>query len=238
MRVSTLFIAATLAAMSLPAFADTEAQPVLDTVSLNLSAEDWVETTTARVDVAIDASLAGSDAGKIRGDMLKAVASLAGNADWKFAQFEHSQNQSGLEQWHAELEARIKEGDLGGLADKAKSASKPGLHLEVTDIDFTPTLAENQAVRARLRAKLYAAVNDELKMLNDAEPGRQFHVGEINFDTPEFRPVPMARHGMMASMVAPAPVSVDSSESAPIAVAQKVTMNAEVKLEAILPKGP
>jgi hypothetical protein len=43
--------------------------------------------------------------------------------------------------------------------------------------------------------------------------------------------------GMMASMAVVSPAS-DGSESAPVAVAQKVTMNAEVKLEATLPKGP
>ena len=236
MRKFLSCLGAMLGIVVLPALADTEPQPILDTVSFDLSAEDWVQTATARVSVSVDATMPGSDAGRARGDMLKAVAGLQGNGtDWKFTQFQHTQTQSGLEQWHAELEARLKESDLGGLGDKAKAASKPGLHLEVTNIDFTPTLAENEAVRVKLRAKLYASVNDELKALNDAEPGRQFHVGEIAFDAPAFHPVhPMRPRIAMAAMAANA--APDEADAAGIDVAEKVTMRAEVKLEAVLPK--
>ena len=246
MRASSLCLSLAMLSAACPAFAQAEApgipaappaQPTLDTVTFTLSAEDWVQTSTAKVSVAIDATLSGADAGKVRTNMLKALNDLANGADWKFAQFQHSQNESGMEQWHAEVETRLKEADLGGLADKAKSVSTPGLHLDISNIDFTPSLDENQAAKARLRAQLYGRINDELKALNDAEPGRAFHVGEIAFDAPEFhpiRPMPRIRMNAMALAAAPAQPGGDAG----IDVAQKVTMRADVTLEAVLPKAP
>ena len=47
--------------------------PQNDTVTLPLMLEDWVQTATARTELSVDASLPGSDAGKVRADILGAV---------------------------------------------------------------------------------------------------------------------------------------------------------------------
>ncbi len=207
----------------------------MDSVTLDLSAEDWVETATARVTISLDAAVPGGDAGKVRADMLKAVGGLVSGATWRFSSFDRSQDQSDLERSHAELETRLKESDLGGLADKAKQASKPGLQLHVEDIDFTPTLAETEAARAKLRNQIYAQVNDELKRLSASEPDRKFRVGTIDFGAPEAQPLPMrrvARPMMMNAMAQQAP----EPAAAPINVQQKLTLEAHVVLSAIAPK--
>ena len=208
-------------------------QPVMDDVTLNLSAEDWVETQTARVIVSIDAAVPGSDAAKVRADMLKAVSHLATGASWKFSSFERAQDQSGLERSHAELETRLKESDLGGLADRAKGESKPGLQLKVQDIDFTPTLAETEAVRAKLRDQIYSQVNDEMKRLAAAEPDRKFRMSGIDF-TDGAVPLGGRPRPMMKAMAMNAPASVD--DSAPISVEQKLRLTAHVVISAIAPK--
>jgi hypothetical protein len=219
-------LAASLLLSPLPAFAD---QPVQDTVTFQLKAEDWVQATTARVTVALDASLPGTDAAKVRQQMQQAVAAL-GEADWRFASFDHGTDQSGLETWHAELEARVKESALGGLADKAKAASKPGMQLKVTNTEFTPTLAETEAVKAKLRSQIYAAANDELKRLQTAEPDRKFRLGGVDFEenTPGGGPViRQLRGNAMAIMpAAAAPASSDGE----VNVQQKMVLQARVTL--------
>jgi uncharacterized protein YggE len=238
MRAPVLIMGTALCALCLPAFADDH-PPEPDKVSFTVSAEDWVQTTTANVTVHIDATLPGADAGKTRADMQKAVASLAGDAEWRFASFDHAQDQSGLETWHAELEARLKETALGGLADKAKSASKPGLQIKIGDIDFTPSLAETEAVKAKLRVQLYGQINDELKHLNDAEPGRSFRVGTVSFDmaetAPRPHPLPMVRMGVASPAMAQFQPPTDDNN---VAVQAKITMTADVALEAVPPKQP
>jgi hypothetical protein len=155
--------------------------PQNDTVAETLALEDWVETHTARTELAIDASLPGSDAGKARGDMLNAVKGLAQGADWRFTDFERNQDASGLEHWHAVVEARLPESQLGGLSDRAKQASRPGLQITVQDVDFTPTLAEVQAARFKLRGDMYKKINEALAQLNQAEPDRKYRIASIDF---------------------------------------------------------
>ena len=236
-RARTLI--ATLAMLTIPGLghaqtpppADHDYPPVMDSVTLDLSAEDWVETATAKVVVSIDTAVPGSDAGKVRAEMLKAVDGLVPGATWRFSSFDRSQDQSGLERSHAELETRLKESDMGGLADKAKQESKPGLQLQVNDIDFTPTLAETEAVRSRLRNQIYGQVNDELKRLAAAEPDRKFRMGTIDFSTGEVQQ-PRPQRFMAKAMMAPAA----AQDAAPISVEQKLRLDAHVVLSAIAPK--
>ena len=76
MRVlSPLAFCLTLA-LTLPASAQVP-PPVMDQVVLDLTAEDWVGTETARVTVSADAAASGADAGTQRSDLLKAIGGLA-----------------------------------------------------------------------------------------------------------------------------------------------------------------
>ena len=239
MKHKHLALAALACIITLPASAiiagPEDHPPVLDKVTFSLEAEDWVQTSTAKVTVSIDAALQGSDAGTVRTDMQKAVAALADGADWKFAAFDRSQDQSGLETWHASLETRLREADLGGLADKAKKASRPGLQLKIENIEFTPSLAEEQAANTKLRSQVYGMVKEELKRLNDADPGRNYRIGEIEFDAgepPHPHPVPMMRRFTPAATAA----IQQEPEETPVTVQQKATLTANVTLEASVPK--
>jgi hypothetical protein len=206
--------------------------PQNDTVSMSLSLEDWVATQTARTELAVDAAMPGSDAGKVRGEILSAVKALAQNAEWRFTRFDREQDTSGLEHWHAVLEARLPEGQLGGLADRAKSASRPGLQIKEQTIDFSPTLAETEATRAKLRGEMYKRVNDALAQLNQAEPDRKYRIENINFGFAPPRPInyPMARAAAMP--MAPASPSTEATD---LSLAQKVEMTANVTFAAHAP---
>lgn len=206
--------------------------PQNDTVSMTLSAEDWVDTHTARTEIGIDAAMPGADAGKARGDMLAAVKNLAAGAEWRFTRFDRSQDASGLEHWQAALEARLPEAQLGGLADRAKQASKPGMQLRVDAVDFTPTLAETEAVRTKVRAELYKKINDALAQLNQAEPDRKFRIQAVHFGEQVSAPVMTARkemavQGFMPSAPAPAEPG--------LALSEKVRLTASVSFAAHAP---
>ena len=92
--------------------------PVMDQVVLDLTAEDWVGTETARVTVSADAAATGTDAGTQRTDLLRAVDGLAPDAEWRIVGFDRSTDQAGLERWRAVAEARLTENALAGLANK------------------------------------------------------------------------------------------------------------------------
>ena len=106
---------------------------------------------------------------------------MAPDAEWRIVSFDRSTDQAGLERWRAVAEARLAENALGGLAEKARQASRPGLQIRIASIEFTPTLGETEAVRARLRAEIYGKAASELKALEQSFPGRKFRMGNIDF---------------------------------------------------------
>jgi len=206
--------------------------PVMDQVVLDLTAEDWVGTETARVTVSADAAATGADAGSQRADLLKAVDGLAPDADWRVVGFDRSTDQAGLERWRAVAEARLAETALGGLADKARQASRPGLQLRVASIEFTPTLGETEAARARLRAEIYGKAASELKALEQSFPGRKFRMGNIDFvDQPPMANARKAREDMPSMAMTAAP-----AHESPVNVSEKLVIRARVVLSAVAPR--
>lgn len=182
MRRAMIFTATTfLAVLAVPVVsAQTVVPPVLDSVSFNLSAEDWVRSDTAMVTLTVD--LAGSgNSGTVRSDVLKAISGISSKAQWRVVAISPQSDSAGLERWQAQLQARLPEDELSALSERATKASKPGLQVRVAQIAFDPTLAETEAVRAGLRDRIYADVDAEVKRLNKAFPGRNYRAGDISF---------------------------------------------------------
>jgi hypothetical protein len=214
--------------------------PQNDTVALSLALEDWVETQSARVEIAVDASLPGSDAGKVRSNMQDAVKSLSQGAEWRFTTFDRSQDASGLEHWHAVLEARLAEAKLGGLSDRAKQASKPGLQIAVQDVDFTPTLEETQAARFKLRGEMYKKINEALAQLNQAEPDRKYRISNMDFGNLSSagleEVVVTARRKTAMGMAAPAGPRGIGDGGQSFSLSQKVQVHVDVTFSALAPR--
>lgn len=224
---------ASLLAAAVPAVsAQTIAPPpVTDTVSLNLSVEDWVKTETALVTLVVD--MAGNgNGGTVRTDVLKAVAGIADKAEWRIVAMNPQYDSAGLERWQAQLQARLPEGQLAALGDRAKKASKPGQQVRVDNIAFDPTLAEVEATRGNLRTKLYAQVDGELKRLNAAFPGRTYRVGKIEFF--DMQNIAVSGYRAKAEMAVAAP-SAPMADAMP-GVQDKLAMSARVTLSVFAPQ--
>lgn len=228
---AAFLFAAFLGMASMPARADEAPLPP-DTVTLSLAAEGWVDAAAARVTVAVDSALPGEQAGSLRAKVKSTLATLLPGAEWHVTSLDRSRDQTGLERWHLEAEARADETALDGLYDRAKSQSKPGAQVTVTAIDFTPKLAEREAVMADLRAKIYAAAKDELARLTSVYPDRAFRLRDVTFVQ---GPMPMAAY--KASPPAQAMMSAEAARSsAGIGVAEHIELSANVVLAAEAPK--
>jgi hypothetical protein len=241
-----LLLAPLLLAAPMPALAQTSGSggglavapvimppPVMDEVVLHLSAEDWVTTETARVEVAIEATATQTGGGSgsgMRDELLAAATSLAPEAQWRIVTFDRFSDPSGLERSRAVVETRLPEEGLGGLAEKARQASRPGLQVRIGQIEFTPLLAEIEAVRKRLRAEIYARVGEEVQALQSAFPSRSYRVGSIRFiEAREPMPMPMMARAEAAPMA-------DAKMMAPAGVSEKLQVSADVVLSAVAPQ--
>lgn len=208
------------------------AQPMIpmqprDEIVLNLAAEGWVETKTARVVAVADVAIAAENRNAVRDRMMGALKKLSPNADWRIGQFTRTQDPAGLERWRVSAETRLPEAALGGLDERAKQQSQPGLQLRIQAIQFTPTLEEREATLADLRDQLYEQAKAEADRVAKLWPERNFRVARIEIGGPGFQPMMRERSDMMAA----APMASGSSESGEaVSVAQKLTLQATVTL--------
>ena len=123
--------------------------PVMDQVVLDLTAEDWVGTETARVTVSADAAATGTDAGTQRADLLRAIDGLAPDAEWRIVSFDRSTDQAGLERWRAVAEALGRDeavleyllSDKGSLVYVITRDTLVGIPLGVTQHDVARAAA-------------------------------------------------------------------------------------------------
>lgn len=230
MRIVTTGLAALVLACiaALPAAAQI-IQP-RDEIVLNLAAEGWVETKTARVLAVADVAIAAENRNAVRDRMMAALKRLSPDAEWRISQFTRNQDPAGLERWRVTAEARLPEAALGGLDERAKQQSQPGLQLRIQAIQFTPTLEEREAALASLRGQLYAQAKEEAARVAKLWPERNFRVARIEIGSPAYRtlPAPMAAQGFRDQDGAAGSAESDSGEA--VSVAQKLNLQATVTL--------
>lgn len=170
--------------------------PPSDQVVMQLQAERWVETKTAKVVALVQQAMSGEAAAKEQSRVPSALKELAPDAEWQVTSFDRTRDPAGLERWTISAEARLPETALGGIYDRAKSLGKPGRQVEITQVDFSPTIAEREATASALRADIYERAIDEAKRLTALMGGREFRVQRVDFDgggVPRPLPAPMAR---------------------------------------------
>jgi hypothetical protein len=222
-NLGTIIVAVTaLTALGRPALADGDFK---DRIVLELATEGWVETQTAEVIVAVNATISQEQAAGVRADILKTLQTLAPKADWRITTFNRNADRSGLDSWYVQAQARIADTQLDGMRQAAEKTSKPGMQISINAINFTPTLAEVEATRASLRGDLYKSAQAELEQVNQAFPGSPYHIGVINFTS---QPIgPMIQQDSVA--YARAPMAMEKAQSN-IQVQDRIQLQATVVL--------
>jgi hypothetical protein len=205
--------------------------PPDDEITLELSAESYVETATAKVVVEFDAALDSSNIGDQRAKLRQILTNLDSQAQWRFTRFDRSVDAAGLERWRVSAFARLAEKSLSGLSDRARQASKPGLQVKIAGIDFSPTLAEREAAYATLRSELYAQIQTEIEHLKTSFPGRPFRVKQVNFRPSD---MPLPRPGAMAIMSERKLMPEEASQPEPAETAQTVARRIELDATVVL----
>lgn len=205
-------------------------QPVLHQITLTMTSEQWVTTQNADVFVGVDATLDQNQLATAHNDILAKLNQLA-KTDWHITQFNRIQNSSGLEQLSVIAQARLPETDLSKIRDQAKAITHPGETYTVLSIAFNPSTAELEAVRSQLRSDLYNKIQVELNTINKIYINQKYVAHEIDFseqNAPQ-PPVPM-RMAMMAGNAAEAAPAA----AAPLTVANKLVMTANVTLAEVV----
>ncbi len=197
--------------------------PRLDKIMFQVTAEQWVETKSAVVNVAIDATLGKEDLAKARSNILNKLNKISDKGDWHITRFNRSQDRSGLERLSVSAQARLPGSALATLRAQAKSVSRPGETYSINNINFTPSLAEYETIRGQVRQNLYKKINDELARVNKTYPNQKFKVHGINL-------IEGAEPFPRTAKDRPMALQAMAVEAAPITVSNKVKMTATVIL--------
>jgi hypothetical protein len=221
-----LFIVLTLLVFS-PAWAygnDDGVEGLLNRVSIRLSAEQYVPSKTALVNIGINAGVNAAALQSIQDDILKKLSDFSNKGEWHIIAFNRNQDASGLENVQMTAQARLPSSALSGLRDKAKSMSKPGETYTLDDIQFTPSEEDLRDANTALRSQVYQQAKDEADRLNKLYPDQKFYMHSISF---EMGPAPFARPmAMMAMRVGGNGQDVQNN----LAVGNKLILNAVVVL--------
>lgn len=197
---------------------------VLDKITFQTSAKQWVSTQSALLNVAIDATLTNADLVKARADIMMNLNKIA-KGDWHLLSFDRSQDSSGLEKVNVQAQVRVNQSLLTDIYQNAKSVSKPGAQYTLTNIDFKPSLDEVQTVRAAVRKQLYEQVNAELARINNVYANQNYSVSSIvliDGDNPQ-PPVAYQAKTMNALMV-------QGAVAAPLSVSNELVLTAVVEV--------
>lgn len=199
-------------------YADSCQNP-LPQVTMQLTAEQWVTTQTAKVIVVLDASLNKNQLGKAQDNFQNALKKIAAEGVWHITEFSRSPTKTNLEQLHAVAEARLPESALGGIRERAKAQSSEGETYTVQDIFYTPSLGEVSAAQAQVRSQIYNQAKAELDRINAVYSKPAYSLYNINFVNTAPTPGPNMMAKMMTTM---------APETSPMVMSQQITQDALV----------
>lgn len=209
------------------AWAESDWSSLLNKVNLQLSAEQWVTTQTAKVTVSVSASVTDKGIDNIQKTVLEKLKQLSNKSEWHIVSFNRYKDNSGLENVSIQGEARLPQSDLGALRTKAKSISRPGETFKVSSIQFTPSDQEIRDANSALRNNIYTQAKKELDSVNKHYPDQKFYIHDIIFSSSP-AVAPMANKAVMRSAM----VAMDAG-AAPLNVGNKMTLYAQLTLAAM-----
>lgn len=223
-------IAVLFALSASAAFADTlppaEHHP-LNKIEFALATEAWVTTDTAQVIVGVDANLDQAGMDKIQEQVLASLQEIVKSDQWRVSQFMRTQDQSGLEKVHMEAQARLPSNQINNLRTKAEGLSKPGIKYSIVDVQYTPSLADQEALQEKLRQNIYIRVKAELDLINKTYPEQNYRVHTIEFGQDGATPQPIFRSAKAENA---APMMMAAANNPSFTVSGKTVLNAWVVL--------
>jgi Protein of unknown function (DUF541) len=202
-------------------------------VVLSLTTEGWVTTSSADVNVSFNITQQDETATDLRAEVLDKLKKLAPEEEWHVTSSRQSKDQTGLNRWFISATARVAEKNIADLQDRAAQLSRPGFKARIDYVNYAPSLAETQALMAKLRSKIYTEAAAEAGRLNKAFTGGDYKVTLVDF-LPQNMQAPrlMSRASKARPMMAEGMMSTTADQQggggAQMPVSRKHTLSATI----------
>lgn len=211
-----------------PAWADNDLEALLNKVTLQLQADQWVTTKTALVSVGVNAAVTDQGIDQIQSDVMQKLNQLSSKGEWHILSFNRSQDKSGLETIQISAQTRLPQSELANLRPAAKNISKPGETFSIDDIQFSPSDDEIRQANVSLRNSIYQQAKAEVDALNKTYPDQKYYLHQIDFlSIPPIEPMPMVQNAMLMTK------SAMPAGGARLSVGNKAHLSATVVLAAM-----
>lgn len=203
----------------------------MSTVSLELSAEEFITSETAKL--VFSATVALTDPSiDARAEVLKAASQIA-DGDWYITSVTRSEDTSGIETVNYTLSVRVSEKIVAGVKTKVSSVNRAGLKFVLTQTDYTPTAKQIEEGNKSLRAKIYAKAVEEMTVLQTATGSGPsddgWVIGDIQFNSaPAFAKTSNVRGNAMYATAFHESAGGGAPEEDQ-GITQKLTLNASVQ---------
>ena len=152
-------------------------------VSMDISAEDFITSETAKLTFAATFALTDT-AIDSKAEVLTNAKQIV-DGEWFVTNVQRNEDTSGIENVTFNLSVRVKEREVGAIKSKIRAVNRPGLKFVLVNIDYSPTAAQIQDGNKGLRRKVYLKANEELEVLNEVmkTDSEQWMIGSIDFRT-------------------------------------------------------
>lgn len=207
-------------------WADESLASLMNQVSLQLNAEQWVTSQSALVNVGINAAVSNQGIEAVQTAVMQKLSQLSNLGEWHVLTFNRELDKSGLEAIQITAQARLPQAALGNLRDKAKAISKPGETFTIDNVQFVPSENEIRQANNQLRANIYQQAKNEIDALNKAYPEQKYYLYRVVFNPPP-ETMPMPVNVMMSRAAVPGGTV---SMAPPLNVGNKLELRAAVIL--------
>ncbi len=210
------------------AWAGVDFSQLQNKIMLQLQSQQWVTTNTALVTVGVNASVTDHGIETIQATVMQKLRQLSDKGEWHVLSFDRQEDRSGLENVRISAQARLPQGDLASLRNKAKTMSKPGEAYTIDNVQFTPSDDEIKQANSILRSNIYQQAKTEIEAINKLYPEQRYYLHIIDF-TNRIEPMRMEVNtlAMAKASAASAPAS------SPVPVGGKIYLQANVEIASI-----
>ena len=223
-QIKKAMLLSTASLLCLNAYADNNA-PSESTMSFSKSSEIIVKSTTALVNIIVNATALQGDSTIIQKAAIDNLANVLPKIDWKVVDYKETQADSGAQNIRLVIQARLTSEEIKTLQKELKSNNSNNSSFKVEVVNFDPTPEMLDQAKDNTMISMYQSIEQYVQELNNKTNSHYF-IRSVSYSTNES---PIEPRGVMytkMNMLA----GTAPNDSNELTVSKKMTMSAYVTL--------
>ena len=224
MKKIILLSAASL--LCLNSYADTNV-PVESTISFSKTSDIVVKSTTALVNIVVNATALQGDNIIIQKAAIQNLAGILPKIDWKVVDFKETQADSGAQNIMLVIQARLTDEQIKTLQKELKNNHSNNSRFKVEVVNFDPTTEMLNKAKNEMMITMYQSIQQYVVDFNNNTKSHYF-VRSVNYSVND-RPIE-TKATMMFAKVNMAAESAANKSDDNLEISKRMTMSAYVTL--------